>query len=523
LNLLFECTMTESHMSTDTNDTKFLIWPSNHPTSIIQEECFILGWNIEQGKHSSTANGWIVAGFASRKLYSLQQVQDAISKWRKQYQSIELTDDFQIIDCTISFNVCFISYEPCNGLEYYRHVPGRINDFYEKCHTYKSSNTYDSLLMKITEAHRIVHDILYLLNHQSLEIDEPTDDPLKEETMNLVPCVFLSYFQMKSQHIPLWTLIRLLLPSTPSTTFFQTDETRRKYITIESMAKRKLKSYQHICSTSIDLFLGLLCGILLIRSHKDLIPWLSNHFMWFNEKVLRDNISWLEEFPVGFKLNVPLTHVFGASILTLSSIYEHLLSKLWMYSDIISVFIGYISVLFGCRALLAFSHDLARLSTVHISILASLFRAMFWFQFSLFNSLWHLFRGKKINILRQRSDTLEYDFMQLFLGMILFVTCLFLFTTMLVYYTFFSILDLLVRCIIMIPRICYIFISCFPFIHVFASLLYPRLLPAQTITEFLDANSNPSDSAERRYRLRCQSLGPSQIVIQGCKDMMKRI
>lgn len=210
-----------------------------------------------------------------------------------------------------------------------------------------------------------------------------------------------------------------------------------------------------------------------------------------------------------------------------TSMYDYFLSSLWMCSNTISIGIGCTSIIFGFRSFLALSHDFVRLSTIHISILAYVFRTMLWFQFALFNSLWHLFRGKKINVLRQRSDTLEYDFMQLFLGTILFVTCLFLFTTMLVYYTFFFILDALTRCIILIPRACYIFIFTFPFAEVLASLIQPRLLTVQSILEVHDQLKTASDkddtTGHTRYRIRCKTLGTRQIVLHGCKDVLKRI
>mmetsp|Transcript_44081 Transcript_44081/g.66434 ORF Transcript_44081/g.66434 Transcript_44081/m.66434 type:complete len:252 (+) Transcript_44081:120-875(+) len=83
--------------------------------------------------------------------------------------------------------------------------------------------------------------------------------------------------------------------------------------------------------------------------------------------------------------------------------------------------------------------DILRLATVHIQIISRVFRIMYQCELHALSSLWKLFRGKKRNILRHRTDTLEnsYDSMQLLLGMILFTIFLFLFTTIFVYYVFF--------------------------------------------------------------------------------------
>ena len=52
-------------------------------------------------------------------------------------------------------------------------------------------------------------------------------------------------------------------------------------------------------------------------------------------------------------------------------------------------------------------------------------------------SLWHLFRGRKRNILRNRVDTLDFSMERLLLGTILFTILVFLFPTFAVYYLFF--------------------------------------------------------------------------------------
>jgi hypothetical protein len=56
-------------------------------------------------------------------------------------------------------------------------------------------------------------------------------------------------------------------------------------------------------------------------------------------------------------------------------------------------------------------------------------------------ALWRLFRGKKRNVLRQRTDCMEYNSMQLLVGIILFAVTLFLLTTIFVYHVFFTVLS----------------------------------------------------------------------------------
>ncbi len=53
-------------------------------------------------------------------------------------------------------------------------------------------------------------------------------------------------------------------------------------------------------------------------------------------------------------------------------------------------------------------------------------------------SLFHLFRGKKHNVLRNRIDSCDYDLDQLLLGTILFTLLFFLLPTVLVFYITFT-------------------------------------------------------------------------------------
>jgi len=89
--------------------------------------------------------------------------------------------------------------------------------------------------------------------------------------------------------------------------------------------------------------------------------------------------------------------------------------------------------------------DILRLLTVHLWAVSEGFRyVVYRTELYFLATLWRLFRGKKHNLLRQRTDTMEYDSMQLLLGSILFVVTLFLLTTVLVYYAFFTILNFVV-------------------------------------------------------------------------------
>uniref|UniRef100_A0A6S8U012 Uncharacterized protein n=1 Tax=Chaetoceros debilis TaxID=122233 RepID=A0A6S8U012_9STRA len=306
------------------------------------------------------------------------------------------------------------------------------------------------------------------------------------------------------------------------------------FVPREKRALLHLKRNRQFMAQIIDVTLGVLCGCQLLRKQiRDAsISSISQLWTLSHEKLLQKNISWLETFPAGFKLNVPLTKVMGRAILWFTQTYEDFLggsfsgdAAHWLLG-----FLGIISIVFGVRTMISFVHDLSKLATIHVYIVARAFRHMFQTQLSLFSSLWLLFRGKKKNILRQRSDTLEYDFMQLFLGMILFAICLFLFTTILVYYTFFTFVHLIVRLCVGALRWAYFFMTYFPFGDIFISLIKPGMFTTQvSFGEINSAKERDGDDCNSgqgyiraRFFLDCYRPNTMAIIVESVSQVMKK-
>jgi hypothetical protein len=82
--------------------------------------------------------------------------------------------------------------------------------------------------------------------------------------------------------------------------------------------------------------------------------------------------------------------------------------------------------------------DLVSLLTLHIYWFYVASARIFHWQLTIIISLFHLFRGKKRNILRNRIDSCDYDLDQLLLGTILFTLQFFLLPTVFVFYLTFA-------------------------------------------------------------------------------------
>ena len=222
---------------------------------------------------------------------------------------------------------------------------------------------------------------------------------------------------------------------------------------------RALKSIwkERTCSTSsatlgLDFMLGLLIGLYLVQ-YPEMIIQQVGRIMGYHDQFFGDNLQWLESFPAGFKLNVALTHRTGQEVRWILFYHKWLYSSIaaattTLFGETISIEqiattllrnMALFTALFGSRFFFAMAFDITRLALVHLHLLSEVFATCLRFEMSSLKSFWLLFTGKKRNILRQRSDHLHYDHMQLLLGMILFSTLLFVFTTVLVYHWFFAV------------------------------------------------------------------------------------
>ena len=87
---------------------------------------------------------------------------------------------------------------------------------------------------------------------------------------------------------------------------------------------------------------------------------------------------------------------------------------------------------------IALFSDLLSLLTIHIYCFYTASARIFHWQLTIIISLFHLFRGKKHNVLRNRIDSCDYDLDQLLLGTILFTLLFFLLPTVIVFYLTFT-------------------------------------------------------------------------------------
>lgn len=131
---------------------------------------------------------------------------------------------------------------------------------------------------------------------------------------------------------------------------------------------------------------------------------------------------------------------------------------------------------------IALLSDLLSILTVHIYSFYLASARIYHWQLNILISLFHLFRGKKHNVLRNRIDSCDYDLDQLLVGTILFTLLFFLLPTVVVFYLNFAFARMI---IISIKAVFDTLLSCLNHFPLFALMLRvkdPRRLPGRSLS-----------------------------------------
>lgn len=215
-----------------------------------------------------------------------------------------------------------------------------------------------------------------------------------------------------------------------------------------------IRFYNSLWLVANDVIIGIALGSYIIDNAGYVAYQINNILSGWTVEGLRDMISWLMDWPAGLKLNNELAVFLGDlflwvidywkgnssfcvhSALVLTSMAE-CVSSLRPYLPHVIYFIGFSSFA-GATMPIALFSDLLSLLTVHIYCFYTASARIFHWQLTIIVSLFHLFRGKKHNVLRNRIDSCDYDLDQLLLGTILFTLLFFLLPTVIVFYLTFT-------------------------------------------------------------------------------------
>lgn len=223
---------------------------------------------------------------------------------------------------------------------------------------------------------------------------------------------------------------------------------RRDWASITVNHPDYIRYYNSLWLVANDIIMGVAFGTYLIENNVEVakgITWVGKTCM---VEGLGRMISWLRDWPAGLKLNNELaaflaelfTYLieFWAGIRNLERVLMiGYVTALQPHFPLIITVVGY-SGFIGMSLSISLLSDLLSLLTMHISSFYIASARIYDWQLSILISLFHLFRGKKRNVLRDRIDSCDYDLDQLLLGTIMFTLLAFLFPTVMVFYFAFA-------------------------------------------------------------------------------------
>lgn len=199
-----------------------------------------------------------------------------------------------------------------------------------------------------------------------------------------------------------------------------------------------IRFYNSLWLVANDVIIGIALGSFFNDNAAEVSDFFATVLNEYTVEGLKRMIRWLMDNPGGLKLNTELAAFLGDLFLWVIEYWSATVIRLTVpHLPTMVYFIGFSSFA-GASLPIAIFSDLISLLTVHIYSFYIASARIFNWQLTIIVSLFHLFRGKKRNVLRNRIDNCDYDLDQLLLGTILFTLLFFLLPTVIVFYLTFA-------------------------------------------------------------------------------------
>lgn len=212
---------------------------------------------------------------------------------------------------------------------------------------------------------------------------------------------------------------------------------RNDWESITNSHPEYIRFFNSLWLVANDVIIGIALGSYIIENAGFVADQMDLMIDAYSIEGLKSMISWLMDWPAGLKLNNELAKFLGELFIWVIDYWDGCMQQLRPALPHIIRLIGFTSFAGASLPISMFS-DLTSLLTLHIYSFYIASARIYNWQLTIIVSLFHLFRGKKRNVLRNRIDSCDYDLDQLLLGTILFTLLFFLLPTVGVFYTTFA-------------------------------------------------------------------------------------
>lgn len=256
-----------------------------------------------------------------------------------------------------------------------------------------------------------------------------------------------------------------------------------------------IRFYNSLWLVANDVIIGIALGSYIIDNANWVASQISTVLTGWTVEGLQRTISWLMDWPGGLKLNNELAAFLGDLFLWVIENWAGFVANLQPYLPHVIYIIG-CSSFAGASMPIALFSDLLSMLTIHIYSFYIASARIFNWQLTIIHSLFHLFRGKKRNVLRNRIDSCDYDLDQLLLGTILFTVLFFLLPTVVVFYLTFASARMLIISLKAALDTCLAFLNHFPLFALMLRVKDSSRLPGGIRFELREeANKKSTDVA----------------------------
>lgn len=212
---------------------------------------------------------------------------------------------------------------------------------------------------------------------------------------------------------------------------------RNDWESISSSHPEYIRFYNSLWLVANDVIIGIAIGSYILENSAYVATTIDDLVDAYSIAGLQRMITWLENNPAGLKLNNELAKFLGDLFLWVIDYWDNSVVQLRPLLPGIVRVIGWSSFA-GASVPISLTSDWVSVLTVHIYSFYIASARIYNWQLTIITSLFHLFRGKKRNPLRNRVDSCDYDLDQLLLGTILFTLLFFLLPTVAVFYATFA-------------------------------------------------------------------------------------
>ncbi|OAG36369.1 hypothetical protein AYO21_09448 [Fonsecaea monophora] len=261
-----------------------------------------------------------------------------------------------------------------------------------------------------------------------------------------------------------------------------------------------IRFYNSLWLVANDVIIGIALGSFISDNAQATSQLIGGVLNEYTIEGLKRMIRWLMSYPGGLKLNTELTTFLGELFLWVIEYWASTIVVLIVPRLPTVVYVVGCSSFAGATMPIAIFSDLLSLLTMHIYSFYVASARIFNWQLTIIVSLFHLFRGKKRNVLRNRIDNCDYDLDQLLLGTILFTLLFFLLPTVVVFYLTFASARMAIISLKATLDTCLACLNHFPLFALMLRIKDSKRLPGGVHFQLLDAEQTRVSYQEETER-----------------------